>query len=147
MARAPRIAAFQPPEPGDFVWCRFPEDRQLKPAPKPRPVLVLAVGHHETDFALPMVRVAAGTSRKTAPADTFPWELVIERDEGGPFKASGLSYTTKFNVRNTLELPYTATFFEPPPHRPFGKTPKLGVLHPTYMAALRSAAMAAAGGR
>ncbi len=131
------------PEPGDLVWCRFPEDARLKPAPKARPALVLAVGHHDHDADLPMVRVAPGTSRKTGPGQVFPWEFLIERSDSGPFRASGLSYSTKFNVRNTLELPYTSEFFEPPAQRPFGKTPKLGVLHAAYMTGLRAATTAA----
>ncbi len=87
-----------------------------------------------------MVRVAAGTSQKCGPGQVYPWELLIEDDGSGPFLASGLSFTTKFNVRNTLELPYTSEFFEPPPKQPFGKTPKLGILHMAYMPALRAAA-------
>ncbi len=133
----------QLPEPGDFVWCRFPEDSRLKPAPKPRPVLVLAVGHHDDDPTAPMVRVAAGTSRKTMAGQIYPCEFLLERDGSGPFQASGLSYTTKFSLRRVLELPYTSDFFEPPPKQRFGKTPKVGVLHASYVAALRVAAAAA----
>lgn len=142
MPRSSSPARFALPEPGDLVWCRFPEDSRLKPAPKPRPALVLAVGYHDSDADLPMVRIAPGTSRKTEPGQVFPWEFLIERDDSGPFKVTGLSYSTKFNVRNTLELPYTSEFFEPPPQRPFGKTPKLGVLHATYVATLKAAAAA-----
>lgn len=140
MRRLASPKRYEQPEPGDLVWCRFPEDPRLKPAPKPRPVLVLAVGHHEDDPAIPMVRVAAGTSRKTGQGQVFPWEMLIENDGSDPFRATGLGYTTKFNIRNTLELPYTPEFFEPPPRHPFGNTPKLGILHAGYMAALRSAA-------
>lgn len=86
-----------------------------------------------------MVRIAAGTSRKTTGAGVYPWELLLESDGSSAFQASGLSYSTKFNIRNTLELPYTALFFEPPPLRPHGATPKLGSLHASYMAALRTA--------
>lgn len=141
----PHVASpkpFDPPDPGDLVWCRFPEDLRLKPAPKPRPALVLAVGHHEGDVDLPMVRVAAGTSRKVLPGQVYPWEFLLEHENSGSFLASGLSYSTKFNVRNVLELPYTSEYFEPPPNPSFGKNPKLGVLHASYMAALRAAASA-----
>ena len=139
MPRQQTPSAYALPTPGDFVWCRFPEDARLKPAPKPRPVLVLAVGEHEDDPGIPMVRVAAGTSRKVLPGQRYPWELLIEDDGSSAFQVSGLSYTTKFNVRNTLELPYTSMFFEPPPQRPFGATPKLGALHASYMPALKAA--------
>ena len=124
------------------MWRRFPEDSRLKPAPKPRPALVLAVGHDVGDESVCIVRVAAATSRKIQPGEVFPWELLIENDGGGAFQISGLSYTTKFNIRNTLELPYTSMFFEPPPRRPFGATPKLGVLHASYMTILKAAARA-----
>ena len=124
------------------MWCRFPEDSRLKPAPKPRPALVLAVGHDVGDESACIVRVAAGTSRKVQQGEVFPWELLIENDVDSAFQISGLSYTTKFNIRNTLELPYTSIFFEPPPRRPFGATPKLGVLHASYMMTLKAAARA-----
>lgn len=139
----PRPAGFDLPAPGDLVWCRFPEDLRLKPAPKPRPALVLAVGHKDDDPDAPMVRVAAGTSRKTAAGQVYPWELLLERTDAAEFRATGLSYTTKFNLRNTLELPYAPAFFEPAPGQPFGRNPRLGVLHPAYMAALKVAAEAA----
>lgn len=139
MPGKPSGTAYALPSPGDIVWCRFPEDARLKPAPKPRPVLILAVGVHEDDERLPMVRIAAGTSRKVTPDKVYPWELLIESDGSSAFQASGLSYTTKFNIRNTLELPYTSTFFEPPPLRPYGSVPKLGSLHASYMSALRAA--------
>jgi hypothetical protein len=35
---------FAPPDPGDFVYCRFPKQGMPGPSPKPRPALVLAVG-------------------------------------------------------------------------------------------------------
>jgi hypothetical protein len=135
----PASKAYALPSPGDIVWCRFPEDAQLKPAPRPRPALVLAVGVHEEDEHLPMVRIAAGTSRKVTAGKVYPWELLIESDGSSAFQASGLSFTTKFNIRNTVELPYTPTFFEPPPLRPHGAIPRLGSLHASYMAALRAA--------
>lgn len=141
--RHPHSSGFELPEPGDFVWCRFPEDMRLKPAPKPRPALVLAVGHKDGDVSAPMVRVAAGTSRKTASGQVYPWELLVEHADAPAFQVTGLSYTTKFNIRNTLELPYTSEFFEPAPGRPHGKTPRLGFLHPSYMGALKLAAKAA----
>lgn len=130
--------AYALPSPGDIVCCRFPQDARLKPAPKPCPALVLAVGAHEDDPRIPMVRLAAGTSRKVGSGEAFPWELLIESDGSNAFQASGLSYSTKFNVRSTLELPYTSMFFEPPPQRPYGSIPKLGGLHASDMGALRA---------
>ena len=48
------------PEPGDIVWCRFPERPRDKPGPKPRPALVLAVTQRSGGFE---VEVAYGTSQ------------------------------------------------------------------------------------
>ncbi|HUS24433.1 MAG TPA: hypothetical protein VM369_05750 [Candidatus Binatia bacterium] len=67
----------------------------------------------------------------------------MEREDTAEFRVTGLGYTTKFNLRNTLELPYTSEFFDTAPNRPHGRNPRLGVLHPAYLAALRVAARAA----
>ena len=46
------------PEPGDIVWCVFPELPDLEPGPKPRPALVVTV---------PVPLVAAVTPKAPAP--------------------------------------------------------------------------------
>ena len=53
---------FAPREPGDIVYCRFPERGLPGPAPKPRPALVLTIGELNGN---PHVAVAYGTSRNT----------------------------------------------------------------------------------
>ena len=126
---------FAPPQPGDIVWCRFPRKGIPVPGPKSRPALVLAVG--ET-LGHPVVRVAYGTSQKTD--QLYAGEFAILPALADAFKASGLSYPTKFDLGATFELDYNDIWFGVPPHAPHGQTPKLGILHPSL---LRHAAAAA----
>lgn len=116
------------PEPGDIVYCRFPE-QVGSPGPKPRPALVLGVGFSgdEKDS----VRVAYGTSQKVN--DLHSGEFCITPADGPAFALSGLSYPTKFDLRNTQVLPYTEDWFAVPPNPTHGQTPKLGTLHPKLM--------------
>jgi hypothetical protein len=53
--------------------------------------------------------------------------------------SAGLSHDTKFDFRQAVDLPWTAQFYAPPPHTPFGQHPKLGVLHPSMMRAAKAA--------
>lgn len=122
------------PKPGDIVWCRFPEDLVPRPGPKPRPVLVLAVGGIEGDTVL---EVAFGTSQKTR--RLYTGEFLIGPEDGDSYRVAGLSYPTKFNLKKRLELPYTADWFAVAPGVPFGQSPKLGLLHPSLMRRARSA--------
>lgn len=122
------------PKPGDIVWCRFPEDLQPVPGPKPRPALVLAVGRIEDSTA---VEVGFGTSQKTH--RLYAGEFVIDPEDGDAFSTAGLSYPTRFNLARRVELPFTSAWFAVPPGAPFGQTPKLGILHPSLMQRARSA--------
>ena len=87
------------------------------------------------------VDVAFGASRKTA--RLYPGEFTITPEDGDAFRASGLSYPTKFNLSKRLELPYTPDWFAVAPGTPFGQTPRLGLLHPSLMRRARSAYAAA----
>jgi hypothetical protein len=58
------------------------------------------------------------------------------------YASAGLSYDTKFDLRNTLELPFNNIYFSIPPHAPHGQIPKLGTLHPS-MVRIAAAAFAA----
>jgi len=127
---------FAPPQPGDIVWCRFPQNRVPGPGPKPRPALVLAVGEVNGN---PVVRVAYGTSRKTD--QLYAGEFAILPGLADAFAASGLSYPTKFDLGATFELDYNDIWFGVPAHAPHGQNPKLGILHPSL---LRRAAAARA---
>ena len=53
-----------PPEPGDIVWCRFPQRPRDVPGPKPRPALVISVTEHQDGYA---IMVAYGTSQMRIP--------------------------------------------------------------------------------
>lgn len=110
------------------MWSRFPQEKTLVPAPKPRPALVLTVG--EIDGA-PAVSIAYGTSQKVE--RLFPGEFAILQSDGAAYAASGLSFPTKFNLSRTVELPYNDRWFTVAPGTPFGQQPKLGVLHPSLM--------------
>jgi len=97
----------------------------VKPGRKPRPALILRV--FDDDAPVYRVLVAYGTSQKTR--NLYSGEFRITPEDGEAYQLAGLSYPTKFNLALNLELPYTDTWFSPPPGTPFGQTPKLGVLH------------------
>ncbi|MBC5768208.1 type II toxin-antitoxin system PemK/MazF family toxin [Ramlibacter albus] len=126
---------------GEIVWCWWPDKgSKVLPGPKPRPCLVLELD--ESDPVQPHVLVAYGTSRKLA--QLHPGEFAITR-AGHPhaFAAAGLSFDTKFNMGQTAWLPYSTRAFDVAPGAPHGQTPKLGVLHPSVIAAAAAAHMAA----
>lgn len=125
---------FRPlPAPGDIVWCHFPQSLG-EPGPKPRPALVVAVS-----LADHAVMVVYGTSQKTD--KIYPGEFVLDPNDAG-FADSGLSYRTKFNLSTQVKLPFSHGWFDQAPgfagHIPL---PKMGVLHPSYMAAAIAASL------
>ena len=126
MAASPNF--FSAPRPGDIVWCHFPDDKQLKPGPKPRPALVVRVGEIESN---PAVAVAYGTSQRTT--ELHAGEFSITHADREAFASAGLSFDTKFDLSNIIELPYSERWFAVPPGAPHGQIPKLGLLHPTMM--------------
>jgi hypothetical protein len=123
------------PDAGDIVWCRFPENRGIAPGPKARPALVIQVFDDQAPRFF--VKVVYGTSQKTDQLRSG--EFLIARQEAAAFRLSGLSYPTKFNFRNAVELPFNDDWFRPPPGTPHGPIPKLGVLHPSLMPRVRAA--------
>ena len=117
------------PEAGDIVWCHFPQDKKLKPGPKPRPALIVKVfDDHAPRF---YAEVAYGTSQKTD--RLHPGEFLITRRDGAAWQISGLSYETKFNFSQTVELPYDSEWFGLASGTPYGQNPKLGLLHPSLL--------------
>ena len=125
-----------PPEPGDIVWCRFPERPRDKPGPKPRPGLVVGVTEHEDGLVL---AVAYGTSKGLVRLSSG--EFAIRRDVNRTaWDLAGLSYDTKFDLRHVIDLPWNETFFAVPPDARHGQSPKLGTLHPSMMKAVLAAA-------
>ena len=132
------MTGYAAPEPGDIVWCRFPQRGLPGPAPKPRPGLVLQVGDLD---GVVHVAVAYGTSQKTD--QLHAGEFLITAADGDAYRLAGLSYPTKFDLGAVKELPWTNEWFRVPPHAPHGQTPRLGVLHPTLMRRARAAFNAA----
>jgi hypothetical protein len=125
------------PTAGDIVWCHFPAG--VRPRPKPRPALVLDVFDTGVPFA---VRVAYGTSQRVR--ELRSGEFAILRDNNpAAFALAHLSYDTKFDLRQLVELPWTKQWFSVPPHAPHGQTPRLGTLHPSLVRAAGAAFRAA----
>jgi hypothetical protein len=121
--------AFPAPEPGDIVWCRFPNMEEIRPGPKPRPALVLSVD----DERIPArVRVAYGTSRGTD--EVAPWEIVVRPDDGEAYRLAGVNCPTKFSMLKVVVLDYTSHWFGIAPGVPAHVTPRMGVLHPSLVA-------------
>ena len=78
------------------------------------------------------VSVAYGTSQKTD--RLYSGEFRISKsDQPAAYASAGLSYETKFDLKNILELPYNDAYFSVPPHAPHGQSPKLGTLHPSMV--------------
>ena len=137
MAKSDKV--FVAPRSGDIVWCRFPQDKRLAPGPKPHPALVLRVGDIGGICA---IAVAYGTSQRVG--DLRAGEFAITRADREAFVVAGLSFDTKFDLVNVVELPYSERWFAVPPGAPYGQTPKLGLLHPTLMRRATAAHRAAA---
>ena len=91
------------PTAGEIVWCHFPDN--IHPRPKPRPALILAV----FDDNAPQfdVRVAYGTSQRTTSLHRGEFAILQDRNAAA-YTAAGLSYDTKFDLRQVLDLPYTS---------------------------------------
>ncbi|EKJ7348255.1 TPA: hypothetical protein ACF6WF_004994 [Klebsiella pneumoniae] len=125
----------QLPEPGDFVWCRFPHLPGFPdvPGPKLRPGLVIAVSDADHE-----VMVVYGTSQKTD--KIYPTEFLLKTTDAG-FAVSGLAHDTKFDMAVRIELPYDSDWFDLAPIKNGVATtsPVMGTLHTTYMAAVKQA--------
>ncbi len=127
------------PAAGEIVWCHFRDD--IHPRPKPLPTLVLVV--FDDDAPQFTVRVACGTSQRTTRLHRGEFSILHERNPAA-YAAAGLSYDTKFDLKQVLDLPYNTEWFSVPPAAPHGQTPKLGVLHPSLVRAVQAAFRAAA---
>jgi hypothetical protein len=90
------------------------------------------------------VRVAYGTSQR---ARTLRRGEFANLRANNPvaYEAAGLSYDTKFDLRQMVDLPYSTDWFAVPPAAPHGQTPKLGTLHPSLVRALQAAYRAISG--
>ena len=127
------------PTAGDIVWCHFPDNISLHP--KPRPALILAV--FDDDVPQFEVRVVYGTSQRTTTLYRGEFSILRSRNPAA-YQAAGLSYDTKFDLKQTLDLPYTTDWFAVPPAAPHGQSPKLGTLHPSLVRVVEAAYRAAA---
>ena len=127
------------PTAGEIVWCRFPDG--ISPRPKPRPTLILAV--IDDDAPQFVVRVAYGTSQRTTALHRGEFAILRNRNPAA-YEAAGLSYDTKFDLRQVIDLPYTTEWFSVPPAAPHGEKPTLGTLHPSLVRAVEAAIRAAA---
>ena len=126
------------PTAGDIVWCHFPDN--IHPKPKPRPGLIIAT--MQDDEGKVVVSIAYGTSQKTD--RLYGGEFRISKVEhSAAYAGAGLSYDTKFDLRNVLEQPFNDAYFSVPPRAPLGQIPKLGILHPS-MVRIAATAFAAA---
>ena len=126
------------PTAGDIVWCHFPDN--VTPRPKPRPALILSVFENEAPQF--QISVAYGTSQRTTVLHSGEFSILRARNPVA-YKAAGLSYDTKFNLKQTFVLPYSTDWFSVPPAAPHGQTPKLGILHPSLVPAVQAAYVAA----
>ena len=122
------------PAAGDIVWCHFPDN--IHPKPKPRPGLIIST--KADDQGMIFMSVAYGTSQKTD--RLFSGEFKISKSEHpAAYASAGLSYDTKFDLKNILELPLNDAHFSVPEHAPHGQTPKLGTLHSSMVRIATSA--------
>jgi hypothetical protein len=119
------VAVWSLPAPGDIVWCRFPELPRRSPGPKPRPALVLEVTERKDGTS---VSVVYGTSQQLNRLTSGEF-AITRQNHAAAYQAAGLSYDTKFNFRESVELPWTEEFFAVPPGAPNGQQPKLGIPH------------------
>ena len=91
------------------------------------------------------VAVVYGTSQRID--RLLSGEFAIRKAQNAAaFALAGLSFDTKFNFRQMVELPWTDAFFKVPPKALHGHNPRLGTLHPSIMLAARAAYLAATGG-
>ncbi|MFM9885194.1 MAG: hypothetical protein ACKVQT_19390 [Burkholderiales bacterium] len=122
------------PAAGEIVWCHFPDD--INPRPKARPALILTV--YDDDAPKFSVEVAYGTSQRTTELRRGEFAILRDRNPAA-YQTAGLSYDTKFDLRQTVILPYSTEWFSVPPAAPHGQKPTLGTLHPSLVRALEAA--------
>jgi hypothetical protein len=88
------------------------------------------------------VSVAYGTSQKTDLLYSAGFRI-SKIEHPAAYDSAGLSYDTKFDLRNVLELSFNDAYFSVPPDALHGQSTKLGTLHPS-MVRIAASAFAAA---
>ena len=104
------VAWWPEPTAGEIVWCHFPDN--INPRPKPRPALILKVFDDEAPQF--HVNVAYGTSQRTTTLYSGEFSFLRERNPTA-YQTAGLSYDTKFNLKQAIDLPYNTDWFSLPP--------------------------------
>ena len=84
-----------------------------------------------------------GASQRTTTLRRGEFSILRERNRAAD-EAAGLSYDTKFDLKQAIDLPYTTDWFSVPPAAPHGQTPRLGTLHPSLVRAMQAAFRATA---
>jgi hypothetical protein len=110
-----------------------------EPPAKPRPALILRVQGDGPDFP---VTVAYGTSKRTTTLHRGEFSI-LKLVNPVAYAAATLSYDTKFDLKQLVDLPFTSEWFSVPPQAPHGQVPKLGTLHPSLVRVLQAAYAAA----
>lgn len=124
-----------PPTPGDIVCCHFPNWPRRTPGPKPRPALVCDVTERADGVA---VTVAYGNSQGLQRLHMGEF-AIAKRVNPAAYTSAGLSFDTKCDLRQSIELPWNEDFFAVPARAPHGQHPKLGNLHASMMREARTA--------
>jgi len=104
------------PKAGDIVQCRFPETKFATPGPKNRPA-------HLSSKSRGTGGPAYGTSQHVE--QRYPGELTIRATDS----KAGLHRDTKFDLGNSVRLPFDTEWFAASPTRRFGNHPKRGTLN------------------
>jgi hypothetical protein len=97
---------WQPPKPGEIVWCRFPSLPSLALGSKPRPSLVFVVEVRDDGVA---VQVAYGTSQNLGRLKVGEFAIALTNNRMA-YALAGLSFDTKFDLKLKIDLPWTAEF-------------------------------------
>ena len=92
-----------------------------------------------------VVAVVYGTSQRLDRLLSGGFAIRKAQDPAA-FTLTGLSFDTKFNFKQIVELPWTVAFFKVPPKASHGQSPELGTLHPSMVQAARAAYLAVTGG-
>ena len=84
------------------------------------------------------VTVAYGTSRGLQRLHKGEF-AITKQGNLAAYSSAGLSFDTKFDLRQSVELPWNEDFFAVPAGAPHGQHPKLGSLHASMMRAAHTA--------
>ena len=81
------------------------------------------------------VTVAYSTSQGLQRLHKGEFAITKQTKQGNPaaYSNAGLSFDTKFDLRQSVELPWNEDFFAVPARAPHGQRPMLGSLHAAMM--------------